>query len=148
MPSDIEIRRLANGDVALARATFALMVEVLDQEKVTLVSDAYAARLLARDDLWALAACIGDRPVGGLIAHALPTTRAESTELFVYDLAVRVSHRRQGIGRALVEALRAAAREAGITCVFLLADNDDEHALDFYRAIGGDESPVSFFTFE
>ncbi len=74
-------------------------------------------------------------------------TRSECTELFIYDLAVNVAHHRQGIGRALVEALLVAAREAGITSVFVPADNDDVQALDFSRAIGGDEAPVTFFSF-
>jgi aminoglycoside 3-N-acetyltransferase I len=31
--------------------------------------------------------------------------------------------------------------------VFVPADNDDQHALDFYRALGGSPSSVTFFTF-
>ena len=31
--------------------------------------------------------------------------------------------------------------------IFVPADDDDIHALDFYRALGGEESPVTFFTF-
>jgi aminoglycoside 3-N-acetyltransferase I len=147
MPS-LEIRRLAGGDVALARTTFALMVEVFDEADAAPLGEPYVARLLARDDFWAFAALIDGRPVGGLTAHVLPMTRAESTELFIYDLAVRASHQRQGIGRALVDATLAAARDAGIASVFVPADNEDVHALDFYRAIGGDEAPVTFFTFE
>jgi aminoglycoside 3-N-acetyltransferase I len=148
MSGMLEIRRLAPGDVALARATFALMVEVFGEEVAAPLGETYLARVLARDDFWAYAAVVDARPVGGLTAHALPMTRAESTELFIYDLAVQPSHQRQGIGRALVGALLAAAREAGIASVFVPADNEDEHALDFYRAIGGAEAPVTFFTFE
>ena len=44
-------------------------------------------------------------------------------------------------------ALREAAAAAGITEVFVPADNDDTHALDFYRALGGDPAPVTMFTF-
>jgi len=148
MSGTLEIRRLVPGDVALARATFALMVEVFDEAAAAPLSESYVARLLARDDFWACAAVLDARPVAGLTAHALPMTRAEATELFIYDLAVHPSHQRQGIGRALVDALLVEAHAAGITSVFVPADNDDVHALDFYRAIGGDEAPVTFFTFE
>ncbi|MEO8482303.1 MAG: hypothetical protein ABI634_08850, partial [Acidobacteriota bacterium] len=44
-------------------------------------------------------------------------------------------------------ALRAEAANAGIADVFVLVDNEDEHALDFYRAMGGASSPVTAFTF-
>jgi aminoglycoside 3-N-acetyltransferase I len=75
-------------------------------------------------------------------------TRSESAELFIYDLAVDPPHQRTGIGRALVDALRAQGAAAGISVAFVPADNEDTYALDFYRAIGGDEAPVTIFTFE
>jgi aminoglycoside 3-N-acetyltransferase I len=40
-----------------------------------------------------------------------------------------------------------AAAAMGIDEVFAAADNDDRHALDFYRALGGSPSPVTFFLF-
>jgi aminoglycoside 3-N-acetyltransferase I len=43
--------------------------------------------------------------------------------------------------------LRDAASAAGVSVVFVAADNEDEHALDFYRALGGVDSPVTVFTF-
>ena len=44
-------------------------------------------------------------------------------------------------------ALRKAAAAKGIQVVLVGADNDDVYALDFYRALGGLPSPVTFFTF-
>lgn len=49
--------------------------------------------------------------------------------------------------RALVAALRAQAAQQGIGVVFVPADNDDTHALDFYHALGGTAAPVTIFTF-
>jgi aminoglycoside 3-N-acetyltransferase I len=103
--------------------------------------------LLARVDFWAVVAVDEGSVVGGVTAHALPMTRNRSTELFIYDLAVRSDRQRQGIGRALVSELLASASAAGIMTSFVPADDEDTHALDFYRAIGGEESPVRFFTF-
>jgi len=103
--------------------------------------------LLRREDFWALVATEGDLVVGGVTAHALPMTRNRSTELFVYDLAVRTDWQRRGIGRTLVTELLALARKSGIDTAFVPADNEDTHALDFYRAVGGVPSPVTLFTF-
>jgi aminoglycoside 3-N-acetyltransferase I len=41
-----------------------------------------------------------------------------------------------------------AATEFGIETVFVSADNDDVHALDFYRAKNGSSSAVTMFDFE
>ena len=85
--------------------------------------------------------------VGGLTAHTWPMTRAEQSEIFIYDIAVRKDQQRKGVGRRLVTALLESAVASGIDDVFVAADNDDSHALDFYRALGGVASPVTMFTF-
>ena len=112
------------------------------------VSDAYLDRLLNRDEFWAFTATVGDEVAGGLTAHTLPMTASETSEVFIYDLAVRPEYQRRGIGRQLVETLRgAAAAAAGIHVAFVPADNDDTHALEFYRALGGVAAAVTVFTF-
>lgn len=111
------------------------------------LGDAYLTRLMVRDDFWAMAAFQDGRLVGGLTAHTLPLTRAETQELFLYDIAVRPECQRQGIGRQLVAALRAQAAAADIQVMFVAADEEDTEALDFYRAMGGAASPVTIFTF-
>lgn len=116
-------------------------------EECEQLSDAYVDRLLNRNDFWAIAAFIGDEIIGGVTAHTLPMTRTESSEIFVYDIAVRGDQQRKGIGRQLMMALRQMASDVGIQDVFVPADNDDGHALDFYRALGGVPSPVTFFSF-
>ncbi|HXT16345.1 MAG TPA: GNAT family N-acetyltransferase [Gemmatimonadaceae bacterium] len=110
-----------------------MMADVF-KEAATRLNDTYLIPLLTRDIFWAIAALSeGGEVVGGLTAHTLPMTRAESSELFIDDLAVRATHQRQGIGRQLV----TAAAEQGIDEVFVAADVAGFHALDFYRALGG-----------
>jgi aminoglycoside 3-N-acetyltransferase I len=75
-------------------------------------------------------------------------TRRESRELFIYDLAVHADYQRRGIGRALVETLRVLGSAEGIDVTFVPADNEDDHALAFYEALGGEAAPVTIFTFE
>ena len=144
MDDAVVVRRLSHSDVTAAKALFALFADVFETDH-TDVSDAYAAGLLARDDLWAYAATLNDVVVGGLTAHTLPMTRSESAEIFLYDLAVDASRQRHGIGRQLVTSLVADAAAAGIDVVFVPADNDDTHALDFYRAMGGRPADVTMF---
>ena len=142
----IQTSRLTSDNRELAKGLFIMMAEVF-AEGCDHLSDDYLDRLLSREDFWAIAAFVGDEIVGGLTAHTLPMTRSESSEIFIYDLAVREDQQRKGIGRQLMTALREAAAAAGIQLVLVAADNDDGHALDFYRAVGGVPSPVTFFTF-
>ncbi len=122
------------------------MAEVFGQGGESL-SDDYLDRLLAHEDFWAIAACVDDVIVGGLTAHTLPMTSSSSAEIFIYDIAVRSDYQRQGVGRRLLTDLRARAAASGISVVFVSADNADTDALDFYRALGGAASPVTFYTF-
>ena len=143
----VDVRRLHENEVALARATFAMMGAVFDEGWRPL-GDEYLAALLRRPDVWVYAALDADgQPVGGLTANQLPMTRAETTELLIYDLAVRADRQRQGIGRILVERLRRDGAAAGAGDVWVPADDDDQHALDFYRATGATGQPVTIFTY-
>ena len=147
----LRVHRLGPGDEAIARAMFAVMAAVFEEDDEGAAApplrDEDVEVLLRRGDFWAVAATDGDEVVGGLTAHALPMTRSRSTELFLYDLAVRADRQRRGIGRALVHELISLGRAAGIDTAFVPADDEDTHALEFYRAIGGVPSPVTFFTF-
>jgi aminoglycoside 3-N-acetyltransferase I len=142
----IRLARLGTADAGLAKRLFALMAQVF-YEGYEELSDAYVDRLLAREDFWAIAALSGEEVVGGITAHTLPMTRAESSEVFVYDLAVRADWQRRGIGRQLMSRLRSEAAAVGIHDAFVAADDEDVHALDFYRAFGGAPSSVTVFTF-
>ncbi len=144
--STLQTKRLTHGDRELAKKMFATMVEVFE-EPATHLSERYVDRLLEREDFWAIAAFVGDEIVGGLTAHTLPMTRSASSEILIYDIAVRADHRRQGIGRALIAALREAAATAEISDIFVPAAEDDAHAIDFYRSLGWASAPVTIFTF-
>lgn len=142
----MNVRRLVVGDERLARQTFEVMSAVFETEST--LDDAWVKQLLARREFFAVAALDGEVVLGGVTAHVLPMTRSASSELFVYDLAVKPEHQRRGIGRALMKEVRALASAEGVTVSFVPADEEDEHALDFYRALGGAEARASIFTFE
>ena len=146
MQPEIHIARLTGNEIERARELFLMVAEVFETERMPL-SDAYLARLLGRPEFWAFAAWSDGRMIGGLTAHTLPLTRVEEWEVFLYDIAVMPEYQRRGVGRRLVEALREQAAAEGITTVWVPADNEDTHALDFYQALGGEAAPVTIFTF-
>jgi aminoglycoside 3-N-acetyltransferase I len=95
-----------------------------------------------------ISASIDNEVIGGLTAHTLPMTRNESEEVFVYDIAILERFRRLGAGRMLIDSLRHAAKEVGVSDVFVPVDEDDREALEFYRSLQGTESPIRFFVSE
>jgi aminoglycoside 3-N-acetyltransferase I len=141
---EISITRLGVEDRRDAGVLFAVMADVFE-EPHTALSDAYLDRVLARPDVWALGVRVAGELVGGLTAHTLPMTTSERDEVFLFDIAVRPEHQRRGLGRRRVDALRALARDGGVGSVFVAADDEDAHALDFYRAIGGVGAAVTMF---
>jgi aminoglycoside 3-N-acetyltransferase I len=143
---EFRTKRLTPRDREEARRLFTLMAQVFSEDCNPL-SDGYLDQLLSRREFWAIAAYSGEDIIGGITAHVLPMTRAESSEIFIYDVAVRAEYQRRGVGRRLLTALREQTSESGMKEMFVAADRDDLHALDFYRALGGVPSPVTIFTF-
>ena len=141
------VRRLRAGDRTLARETFSVMAQVFETESEPL-TDVYIDGLLNRPEFWVVAATANGRVVGGLTAHTLAMTVHEGSEIFLYDIAVSEAFQRRGIGRQLVASLLDGARALGIKTVFVPADADDTHALDFYRALNGSPSAVTMFDFD
>ena len=142
----MQILRLTTPHRELAQRAFVMMSEVFGETAEPPGTD-HLDVVLGRTDFWALAAVADGEPVGALTAHALPMTRAAAWELFIYDLAVRPDWQRRGVGRALLEHLITAADPATTTSIFVPADDEDTHALDFYRAVGGTAEAVTIFSF-
>jgi aminoglycoside 6'-N-acetyltransferase I len=86
-----------------------------------------------------------DGEVAGL-AHlqASPTIEHDRPAAKIGALVVDESHRREGIGRALVEELEAEARRRGCVLVFLTTAARREDAHEFYRRVGLDETGKRF----
>jgi GNAT superfamily N-acetyltransferase len=78
-----------------------------------------------------------DGKVAGM-ANALVTisTAEGGRVLLLEDVIVSRAHRGGGLGRQLIEHVLEWARGQGMTRVTLLADRDNQPALDFYRKLG------------
>jgi aminoglycoside 3-N-acetyltransferase I len=142
----ISIQRLTPHDIREAGTLFQVLTTAFDEPSRAL-SDTYLHEILSRTDFWALAAIDQGDIVGGLTAHTLPMTQSESEELFIYDVAVRCDCRRRGVGAALLGSLRTLAKAEGIDSIFVAADSDDSHALEFYRYCGGAAASAVLFSF-
>src|SRR5207248_2876098 len=100
-----------------------------------------AARALVEErDHVLLVACIDDTVVGYASAHVehRPETafRYPRTSLCIQWMGVRASARRQGVGRALLRALRALAADRDIPALELEVWAFNVEASAFYKAVG------------
>lgn len=141
------IRQFGRDDVAPMRQMLALFGDAFDEAETYTgrqPSDAYLASLLASDAFIAVAAVDGDQVVGGLAAYLLRKFEQERSEVYIYDLAVSESHRRQGIATALIDRLRGIARQLGAWVIYVQADYGDDPAVTLYTKLGTREDVMHF----
>ncbi len=110
-------------------------------------SNNYLKRILKNENIIFVVAKYEDEIIGGLTAHQLPSTYFEANEIYVYDLAVHQDFQRMGIGSKLIEELKGISCSNGDKEIFLQADIEDKHAIDFYNKIGGIPENVIHFSF-
>ena len=142
-------RQLGPGDIGLMEAVSSLFGEVFDETETCTgqrPSANYLQRLLGGDSFIAIAALKGTEVVGGLAAYELRKFEQECSEVYIYDLAVSGSHRREGIATALIEAVKTVALERGAYVIFVQADTEveDEPAIALYSRLGQREEVLHF----
>jgi GNAT superfamily N-acetyltransferase len=93
-----------------------------------------AAAYLADPSVLHWVADEGRRVVGELLCHLLRLPSGEGRELLLYSIGVRQGDRRRGVGRALLDEMRGWTQQAGVSEVWVLADNPGAEA--FYAACG------------
>jgi aminoglycoside 3-N-acetyltransferase I len=107
-------------------------------------SPAYLTRLLVQDHFIALAAFSGDEVVGAIAAYVLDKFEQERSEIYIYDLAVAETHRRQGVATAMIAELQRIAAERGAYVIFVQADHGDDPAIALYTKLGVREDVLHF----
>jgi aminoglycoside 3-N-acetyltransferase I len=143
----MRVRRLGVGDLAGLRALNALFADVFEDAESYArrpPADAWAQALLARPDLLMLVAEADGAVVGGLVGYVLDKFEAERREIYIYDLGVAETHRRQGIATGLIREVQRQAAELGAWTIYVQADPEDAPALALYRGLGTEEAVFHF----
>jgi ribosomal protein S18 acetylase RimI-like enzyme len=95
---------------------------------------------LAAPGVRAVVAELGGAPAGYVVTQEVRRAGtplvAPRAYLLVEELVVAPTARRRGVGRALMDAAHALARERGLSRVELDVRSWNEAALAFYRALG------------
>ncbi|MGC4086572.1 MAG: AAC(3)-I family aminoglycoside N-acetyltransferase [Polyangiaceae bacterium] len=107
-------------------------------------SDAYLRALLEKPTFIALAAHDGDMVIGALAAYVLDKFEQARSEIYIYDLAVKETHRRRGVASGLIRELQHVAAERGAWVIFVQADYGDDPAVSLYESLGKREEVMHF----
>lgn len=149
--ADFVIREAVSGDLPAIGALWAALVahhQALGDDMPRASADGaarYQRRLRDRlDDPHAriLVAEADDVVVGyvfGVVADMMPDVFEAEIGGMIADLYVAAAQRQRGIGRALVEAMRAWFAEQHVQYVEWYVAADNTEGLAFWRAIGGRE---------
>ena len=108
----------------------------VEADEVPLES-ADASAFLSDDRTHLLVAFADGEPVGFVVVNELLHRHTFTRLLLVYDIGVAVEHRRRGVGRDLLDAVRALAVERGIPEGFVLSEATNTAAMALYAVAGG-----------
>jgi aminoglycoside 3-N-acetyltransferase I len=143
------IRHLGPDDTALMEgisSMFGIAFDDVERYTANRPTASYLRQLLGSPSFIALAAVDAGAVVGGLVAYELKKFEQETSEIYIYDLAVLASHRRQGMATALIEELKVIGARLGATVIFVQADTDEDDlpAIALYTTLGTREDVLHF----
>lgn len=134
MASDFTIRQAELEDVD---AMALLLRQLFELEKDFQHSHAVQCRalssLVCRDSATIMVATKQNRTVGMVSVQYIISTAMGDLSGWVEDLVVDSTERGKGIGTLLLKAIEADAREKGASRLQLLADKENNIALQFYQ---------------
>src|SRR5215217_581625 len=124
--------RQATPDNALELAR---LLDLFDHMGAT--PDQVAARMLAcQSVLTTFIGVLDGQPAGFACLRLIPHLQGDESYAELTDIYVDAPFRRQGVARALIARVEAAARAAGASEMVIITDFDNEVAQAAYRASG------------
>ena len=89
-----------------------------------------------------VARCAEGKAIAMCSAQLVFSTAEGAHSAWIEDMVVHQAWRRRGVGRQVLQAVLAWASEHGATRAQLLADLDNQPALDYYQHLGWQETQL------
>jgi aminoglycoside 3-N-acetyltransferase I len=144
---NIQIKKLTTEDVGKFQKLLQVFEDVFEMTNFAIPEEKYLTRLLAKEDFFVFVALSNDRVIGGLTAYTLQQYYTASPLAFIYDIGIEREAQRKGAGQLLITNMRNYCKDKGFEEMFVLADEVDKHALEFYRSTGAEETKVLNFNY-
>lgn len=93
------------------------------------------------DDRHHLAVALDGDKVVGFASGVTYIHPDKPVELWINEVSVASSHRKQGIGKLVVRAILEVGRTLGCREAWVLTDRSNASAMQLYKSVGGTEDP-------
>ncbi|MFJ8262494.1 GNAT family N-acetyltransferase [Rummeliibacillus sp. NPDC094406] len=143
----VEYKKLQSGDDSKFSQLVLLFNKEFESPNLNFVNLKNISNLLINPKFVCIVASIDNKIVGGLTAYELEMYDQEGSSMYIYDLAVGKEYQRNGIGSRLVHEIIDFCKSKGINDLFVQADGVDQHAIEFYKKNGGEQSKTFHFSF-
>jgi len=147
MKGNLKISRIQGNEIEQFKELVELLNEVFEESN-QVASERQLKKLLNKPDFHVIAAIKEDKVIGGLTAYELEQYYTDKSELYIYDIAVKIELHNQGIGKKLIDYLIDYSTKNGIKGIFVEAHSEDEQAVKFYESTFGKSEKVDLFNFE
>lgn len=144
---EFKIKKLEKEDVLIFQKMTLMFQEVFEITDHTIPALPYLQRLLETPSFIAYAVVHKNDVVAGLTAYELPLYYSDFPEMFLYDIAVREDFQRKGLGKKLLVSLQNYCQTKNIKLMFVAANEEDKHAIEFYHSTGGYAEKVVHFNY-
>jgi aminoglycoside 3-N-acetyltransferase I len=144
---DIQVKKLNPKDIDKFTDLIRVFEEVFEMKNFAIPEEKHLIQLLAKEDFFVFVAVLDSKVVGGLTTYILQQYYSVSPLVFIYDVAIKTEVKRQGVGKLLISNLSGYCKDNGYEEMFVLADEADNHAIEFYRSTGATEGRVVNFNY-
>jgi aminoglycoside 3-N-acetyltransferase I len=144
---EVKILRLGKEDADKFVSLIVVFEDAFEMKNFQAPQPDYLKALLAQPQFIVYVAIDSGIVVGGLTAHILPSYYSRPPVVYIYDLAVKRGYQRKGIGKMLIAHIKNDCENAGMQEIFVQANMEDSHAIDFYRLTGGIPESVIHFSY-
>lgn len=127
----MDIRRLSSDDIGLLERAYVAFRGLDDTPDPAFLIDPANVAFVALE---------GEDVIGWSWGHELHRPNGDRT-LLLYEVDVLEEHRRQGVGRALLDAFVRHARDLGHAKMWLFTDAGNDAAQRLYEGAGGIPGP-------
>lgn len=140
-------KQLISDDIKILKDLLKVFGEAfgdIETYQATVPSDAYLQSFLEKPHCIVLVALNGTEVMGGLVAYELEKFEQNRREIYIYDLAVVETYRRQGIATRLINELKVIGKVRKAYVIFVQADPGDIPAISLYKSLGIQEDVHHF----
>lgn len=140
----VTIKRLDLKDIDVAKELFLLFQEE-DGIELRIASNERLIELLSDENFYVTVAYVNKQLVGGLTAYKLKMYKQQASKIMLYEMAVKLSYRRKGVGNALIQKLKMFSKAENVNKFFTPTTGNNIIARNFYEATGGiDDEDIIF----